>query len=828
MNFAAPHYLLKRMKGTPSEFADDHYPPDFSLNQLADLPVELGVTFANFIMLLRERCPTIAAEFENKLQASTKGELQTFLVEFPYLNMKGLSWYQIIGQTVSETGRRKVKLELVDVSAQRFCEINERITNDSIDIDRCGLVVSNATSSKNELIFVSDVFEQISGYSALEAVGKNCFFMQGLDDDQPGISRLKAGMDASVSCTSLLNNFRKDGTLFVSELTFFPVFNASRIPVYFVGVQRDLTVEQKDKAEKKGTLERDRIALRFAHIGSFEVNILDNSVSSEGYAADVLGLDSETKLSLSALANCVVIEDRERFEKCFNDCIAGRAGIDLEYRVVLPNGRQRWLHTKGHLFTQTVAAVPRLVCMSQDVTERHIIDERNRYIAQHDALTGLPNRAVMRDRCDQLLLVAKRDNSCVALIFIDLDDFKSVNDAHGHQVGDELLKQVAQRLKTTVREADTVCRQSGDEFIVILQNLADVSAIEQCIKKIRNALSQPYQIGELNIKGSASIGISCAPSDGVTTDELVRNADRAMYVAKRQGAGRYAFFSDAIGKEINGTQHQRRELFEAISNNQLVLFYQPQIHTRSSKLVGLEALLRWRHPGRGLLKPAQFLPIAQGSNDLLFAIEEWAFREAIEQRCRWNRAGQFEDVPVFINLTSAFFSDDRFQVKLASFLHDAACQPSLIGLEIAESAIWRGDSEDVEGQENRISKLRSLDAMGVRLTIDNYGSGGSSIAQLAKCPVESIKLDQSWLANLVTDRSAFNALSAVATLSRSLHLQVITQAIESTDQAQIASQLGFDTLQGNLLCMPVNNIEIERFSEHFYQADREHSIKNSH
>jgi EAL domain-containing protein (putative c-di-GMP-specific phosphodiesterase class I) len=308
----------------------------------------------------------------------------------------------------------------------------------------------------------------------------------------------------------------------------------------------------------------------------------------------------------------------------------------------------------------------------------------------------------------------------------------------------------------------------------------------------------------------------------------VGNADRAMYAAKRQGPGRYAFFSDAIGQEINDRQHQRRELFEAIASNQLVLFYQPQIHTHSSKLVGLEALLRWRHPSRGLLKPAQFLPIAQGSSDLLFAIEEWAFREAIEQRCRWNRAAQFEDVPVFINLTSAFFSDERFPIKLASYLHDAACQPSLIGLEIAESAIWRGDLDDNEGLESRLNKLRSLDAMGVRLTIDNYGSGGSTIAQLAKCPAESIKLDQSWLANLVTDRSALTALSAVATLSRSLHLQVITQAVESKDQAQIANQLGLDTIQGNLLCMPVNPIEIERFLDHFYQTDRELTPKNIH
>ncbi len=816
MNVADPHYLVKRTAITPHEFDYERCIADFSLNQLADLPAELGTTFENFMARLKDQCPTIAADFEAKLVASMHDNAQLFLVEFPLLTNNGFSWYQIIGQAFGDIDQRKIRLKLVDISAQRFCEVNERIANCSIDLERHGLVVADAKSPNRELLFVNHAFEQISGYTAHEAVGRNCRFMQGFDHDQPGLVSLKGGMNALIPCTSLVNNFRKDGTLFVNELTIFPVFNESKKPVFFVGVQRDISVEQKAKTEQKISLERERIASKFAHLGSFEVNTVDLSVASQAYAADVLGLDAETKLSLAILTNAVVSDDRERFEKSFSDCLAGLAGIDFEYRIILPNGRQRWLHTKGQLFKLADDSDSRLICISQDVTERHIIDQRNRYIAQHDTLTGLPNRAVMRDRCNQMLSVAKRDNSLVVLMFIDLDDFKSVNDTYGHQVGDEFLKQVALRLKATVRAADTVCRQSGDEFIVLLQNLADNQAIEQCIKKIHAALLQPYQIGDLRIKGSASIGISCAPADGLTTDELVRRADIAMYSAKREGHGRYAFASNAIGKQISSSQDMRKELFEAIAGNELVLFYQPQLHARSSKLVGLEALLRWRHPSRGLLTPSQFLPIASGSNDLLFAIEEWAFRAAIEQRCQWKRNDQFQDVPVFINLTAEFFSDDRFQIKLATYLHDAVCPTGLIGLEIAESAIWRGDTDDDVGLENRLDKLRSLDAMGLHLTIDNYGSGGSTIAQLAKCPVDSIKLDQSWLANLVSDRSALNALSAVANLSRSLHLQVITQAIESKHQAQTASDLGFDTLQGNLLCTPVNSFEIERFSGHFH------------
>jgi diguanylate cyclase (GGDEF)-like protein/PAS domain S-box-containing protein len=828
MNLPAPHYLFKRTTGTSFEIAYECCISDFSLNQLADLPLGLGKTFDKFMTRLQERSPTLATELENKLCATLLGKSQAFLVEFPHLAPDGLVWYQIIGQAFGDRSARKVRLELVDVSDQRICEVNQRIANESIDLNGCGLVVADATSADQEIIFVNPAFEQISGYKAEEVAGLNCRFMQGADNDQPGLVSLRVGMNALVPCTSLVNNFRKDGTLFVNEVTIFPVFNAAMIPVFFVGIQRDLTVEQKVKIEQKTNIERERIALRYAHVGTFEVNVVDHHIESQSYATDVLGFNADKTLSLTVLTECVVAQDRERFISSFRDCLAGQSGIDLEYRISLPNGDQRWLHTKGHLFERKDGAGPRLVCMSQDVTERHLIDQRNRYIAEHDALTGLPNRAVMRDRCDQVLAVAKRENSYVALLFIDLDGFKGVNDTHGHQFGDELLKQVARRLKTAVRDADTVCRQSGDEFIVILQNLANSSAIEHCVKKIHSALLTPYQIGEIKVKGSASIGISCAPSDGLTTDELVRHADMAMYAAKRQGPGRWAYFSDAIGQQISNTQMMRKELFEAIGNGELALFYQPQIHMLSSKLVGFEALLRWRHPSRGLLKPAQFLPIAQGSNDLLFAVEEWVFREAIEQRARWNRSGQFDEVPVFINISAQFFSDDKFQIRLASYLHDAACQPNLIGLEVAESTIWGTDLSADDGLEHRLDKLRALDAMGVRLTIDNYGSGGSTIAQLAKCPVESIKLDQSWIANLATDRSALNALTAVATLSRSLHLQVITQAIESKHQAQTASHLGFDTLQGNLLCMPVNPAEVERFGASFYQGETNSDLATRH
>ncbi len=820
MNDAAPYYLLTRLPNALQELQRQSCVADFSFNQLLDLPPQLGGTFAQFMIRLTRSCPGIAAQFELKLANAVQGKTQAFLVEFPHLSSIGLRWYQLIGQAYGASDQRKVKLELIDVSSQRFCEVNDRIANHSIDLERFGLVVADAASPDLAITFVNPAFEKISGYTAAEVVGKNCRFMQGFDEDQPGLATLKAGMDAQMSCTSLLNNFRKDGTLFVNEVSIFPVLTPSNEVLYFVGIQRDLSVEQQAKSALELAYEREKIGLKFAQVGVFEVNPLDRSVQSQGYASDLLGLPNDTDLTLDILVNAVVPEDKERFEMSLISCLEGASGIDLEYGVRLPNGSIHWLHTKGHLFEKPEGIGLRLVCMSQDVTQRHIIDRHNRYIAQHDPLTGLPNRAVMRERCEQVLSVAKRDKSCVALMFIDLDDFKIVNDSHGHQVGDELLKQVAQRLRASVRAADTVCRQSGDEFIVILQGLADVAAIENCIHKVHEALQQPYQIDHLKLKGSASVGVSCSPSDGQTSDELVRHADMAMYAAKRKGGGQFAFFSSAIGQQISDAQQLRSELFAAIKNRELVLFYQPQIHTASSKLVGLEALLRWRHPTRGLLKPAQFLSIAYGANDLLFAIEEWVFREAIGQRSQWTKSRQFNDVPVFINVSPCFFSDEHFQIKLASYLHEAGCNAREIGLEIAETALWRGDPEADLGLESRFDRLRALDAMGLRLTIDNYGSGGSTITQLAKCPVESIKLDQSWIANLNSDRAALNALSAVAHLSRSLHLQVITQGIESRQQAQTATQLGFDTLQGNLLCIPVNPVEIAHFSNHFIEKER--------
>jgi diguanylate cyclase (GGDEF)-like protein len=406
-----------------------------------------------------------------------------------------------------------------------------------------------------------------------------------------------------------------------------------------------------------------------------------------------------------------------------------------------------------------------------------------------------------------VLSVAQRNQTCVGLLFIDLDRFKEINDTYGHQVGDELLKQVAQRLRSSVRAADTVCRQSGDEFVVILQELPNSVAIDACVSKIGEALSAPYKFDGLEFVCTASIGISCSPGDGTTTDELLRHADMAMYVAKRKGGGHYECYSQAIGRKIFEIQSLRSELAKAVSRDELVVFYQPQIHAAAGKLVGLEALVRWRHPEKGLLAPSQFMPVAQTSGDLLFAIEEWVIYESVNQRSRWQSQGFLQNIPVHINISEQYFREHHLISKLAAHLRDANVGPSQIGFEIPESAIW---AEGVDA-ERGVSIVRDLDALGVTLTIDNFGHGKSSVTQLAQCPIDCIKLDKSMMSRMSQDRSALAAFSAILAIGKSLHLQVVAQTIEVSQQARVASQLGCNTLQGNLFCSPVNAIELANY-----------------
>jgi diguanylate cyclase (GGDEF)-like protein/PAS domain S-box-containing protein len=768
---------------------------------------KIGARFESLTKRLSKQSPSLAKDFCEKMNLCIDSKLQAFVVEYPVVGDVSIDWFLATVQAFVEDDRRHIKIDFKDISAARISEVNGRLQSKAVDINLCGLVISDAKSTDLEIIYVNSTAEKITGYSAVEMVGRDCKFLQGADRKQPALTGLRAGLEAKVVTTSLLRNYRKDGSLFINEISIFPVTNLAAEVLYFIGIQRDLTTEKIAKSAFHASREREKIGMRFANVGVFELDPASGVMQSQDYARELLGLASENDLTFDVLKDCIMSEDRDRFEEGFKSCLSGVSGIDLEYRVVWPEGDIKWLHTKGHIFERKEGNGLRLVCMSQDVTQRRIVDRHIRYVAEHDALTGLPNRAVMRDRCEQVLSVAQRNHTCVGLLFIDLDNFKEINDTHGHQIGDELLKQVAQRLRSTVRAADTVCRQSGDEFVVILQELSNGMAIDYCVSKIRDALSEPYKFDGLEFISTASIGISCSPADGTTTDELLRHADMAMYVAKRKGGGHYEFYSQAIGRTIHEIQTLRSELAKAVEKSELVVFYQPQIHAAAGKLVGLEALLRWRHPERGLLSPSQFMPVAQTSGDLLFAIEEWVIYETVKQRSQWQAQGFLQNIPVHINISEQYFQERHLLSKLAAHLRSANLGPSQIGFEIPETAIW---AEGVDA-ERGISIVQDLDALGVSLTIDNFGHGISSVTQLAQCPIDGIKLDRTMMSRVSVDRSTLAAFSAILAIGKSLHLQVIAQSIEVPQQARVASRLGCNTLQGNLFCSPVNAIELANY-----------------
>jgi diguanylate cyclase (GGDEF)-like protein/PAS domain S-box-containing protein len=771
--------------------------------------ISVGDKYDSLVQSISLSAPLLATDFKAKMHACLEGSLQAFVFEFPVVREGEVFWYLMTAGALLLEGLRHIALDLKNIDSQRVCELNAHLAFTSADKTLAGLVICDARSPGMPLIYVNEAIQRITGYSAGEMVGRNCNFLQADERNQASLissAELRAGIQANVVTTTALKNYRKDGSVFVNEVTIFPVFNELGEALYFVGLQRDLTTEKLAKATFNASRERDRIGLRFANVGVFEFDPTTNKMQSQDYCHELLGLHTDTELTFELLKSSIMAEDRERFDESLKSCLAGSSGIDLEYRVVWPEGDVKWLHTKGHIFERREGNGLRLVCMSQDVTQRRIVDRHIRYVAEHDALTGLPNRAVMRDRCEQVLSVAQRNNACVGLLFIDLDRFKEINDTHGHQIGDEFLKEVAARLRNSVRAADTVCRQSGDEFVVILHALPNTLVVDLCVRKIRDALSQPYSFGGIDFEASASIGIACSPSDGTTTDELLRHADMAMYSAKRKGGGHYEFYSQAVGKTIQDIQTLRSELTSAVARHELTVFYQPQFHAAAGKLVGLEALLRWRHPKRGLLAPSEFLPVAESSGDLLFAIEEWVIYETLQQRNHWLKHGFLPQVPVFLNISANYFQDKYVLSKLAAHLRSSDMGPSQIGLEIPESAIWGDGADSAQG----VATVRELDRIGVGLAIDNFGQGTSSVTQLAQCPVDCIKLEKTMMSRIVQDRASLAAFSAMLALGKSLHLQVVAQAIEVSQQARVASRLGCNTLQGNLFCSPVNSIELQK------------------
>jgi diguanylate cyclase (GGDEF)-like protein len=426
--------------------------------------------------------------------------------------------------------------------------------------------------------------------------------------------------------------------------------------------------------------------------------------------------------------------------------------------------------------------------------ERKESDQHLTYLSHYDRLTGLANRELFRDRLHQAMTRAERSGQVIALLFLDLDRFKAVNDTLGHLAGDELLIEVAGRLKKSVRRSDTIARLGGDEFTVILEGLEDPLDAEVVCAKILKSLSEPVLIRNQEIYVTTSIGVTFFPADDVDINGLLRNADAAMYRAKEEGRNRYNLFTADINARAVNRMAIESALRHALERQEFHLCYQPKVCVQTGLVLGAEALIRWDNPQRGLVSPVEFIPVAEDTG-LIVPIGEWVLRRACADMRKWHAAG-FEHVSVAVNLSARQFRHGELVSAVAKILADTGISPRQLELEITESLLM----DDTEASQ---LALRALKALGTSIYLDDFGTGYSSLAYLKKFPLDGLKIDRSFINDLPGDTDGEAITSAILALSKALRLGVVAEGVETREQLNFLRDAGCQVVQGHLFSRPL-------------------------
>lgn len=469
-------------------------------------------------------------------------------------------------------------------------------------------------------------------------------------------------------------------------------------------------------------------------------------------------------------------------------------GLQAEGWYENMNGTDRYLALNAAPVRNNRGELLAVIETFEDVTERKCYEKQLEYQANHDGLTHLPNRNVLVDRIHQALLMSQRNSKQVAIFFIDLDNFKFINDSLGHDIGDGLLKKTAERLVSCIRAGDTVARQGGDEFIIMVSDCEVDAVADRIAREIQNVVSQPFGINEQDLVITCSIGISISPRDGEDVQTLIKHADLAMYQAKEQGRNRTRFFTGEMNARSLSRMNMEKHLRRALERNELFLCYQPKVSLRSGRITSMEALVRWQSPELGLISPASFIPLAEEIG-LIEPIGEWVLETACRQNREWQDVG-LPAIPVAVNLSAYQFRQKNLVRVVERILRESGLEPRYLELEITESLV-------MQNLDRVTTILNELKELGTALSMDDFGTGYSSLSYLKRFPFNKLKIDQSFVRDITTDPDSATIVKTIIAMAHNLRLKVIAEGVETTGQLNYLRLHNCDEIQGYLFSKPV-------------------------
>lgn len=553
-----------------------------------------------------------------------------------------------------------------------------------------------------------------------------------------------------------------------------------------------------------------QLATEAAGIGLFDHDFLTDEFLWDAKMYAHYGLPPDTKVTREILFAKMHPDDRQGMRNAFEKIWTTRGDerFQIEYRILAADGVERWIEVKGRVFVGPDGHPMRLIGTVMDITERKHTEKLMQQAVQHDSLTGLPNRALLYDFCSHILAMSARSHEPGAIIFIDLDRFKPINDMYGHDVGDKVLQTVAKRLLACSRKEDIVSRLGGDEFIVVLPRIGAARGAAIVAQHMLQAIGVPISIGTLRLSVSPSIGISLFPEHATDLELLIQYADMAMYAAKKDGRNNFRIYSSGLIDDANGLLRLEVLLKQAVGTNRLALFYQPILDVQSRELIGVEALIRIPGEDGTLLSPAEFIPVAESAG-LMNRIGDWVVRQACLQHRDWRDTG-LPPMTIAINVSPMQFRQPRFVSVLADAIKEFDVDPAFLQIEVTESAIM----DDVQ---DTVETLNRLQAMGIRIALDDFGTGYSSLSHLTNLPLNKLKIDQSFIRKMADSQSSRSITEAIIGLGRTLNLKVVGEGIESEEAMEFLRAHGCDQAQGFLFSRPLPPAE-------FVSWCRSHSI----
>lgn len=689
-------------------------------------------------------------------------------------------YYLVVGRVEKRLASSQAEIKASEV---RFRSLVESSSDYIWEVD-----------AKGRYVYVSPKVTDLLGFAPTEVLGKTPFdFMP--PEEAGRISLAFADIVAERRPIRALENLNlhKDGRTVVLETSGVPILGHDGELLGYRGIDRDIT--ERKRAEKIIQESTQRLSL---HVQQTPLAVIDwdtafRVVDWNPAAENVFGYTHAEAVGRHAMELIIPESVKPHVAQIWESLLTGKEGFRSTNENRTKDGKTiicEWYNTP---LIEADGRVIGVTSLAQDVTEQKRAAERLSYLAYYDDLTGLPNRMLFKDRLSQAFIEADRKERLVGILFMDIDHFKDVNDTLGHETGNALLQAVSARLQGCFRPSDTVARFGGDEFAVILTDVAHADDVSQLAQHIADSLKAPFNILGHELFVTFSVGITLYPFDDGNIDHLLRNADSAMYAAKAAGRNCYRFYAEDMTVRAMEQLALQAGLRHALEKGEFILHYQPQLDLGSNRIIGVEALVRWQHPEKGMISPAQFIPAAEDSG-LIVPLGEWVLRTACLQAKAWHEQGL--DVRMAVNLSARQFREPLFSDRVMEILNETGLDPRQLELEITESIL-------VEGLESVSAVLREFKQTGIMISLDDFGTGYSSLSYLKRFSIDKLKIDQSFVRDLLTDASDANLVKAIIAMSRALGLTVIAEGVETQAHVDSLRAEGCDEIQGYHIARPM-------------------------